>query len=134
MGFRNLQEKLENYILHLKCGSSIGYGISQKYRPILISGLDLNQNSGFGHTLPYSKMVWGARLGPPPPLGFQTFLQPLDENGDNSLHHIASSTSSSSWSSPFTFHYGNESESSSKIPRNPAEYASQMDRVITKDD
>ena len=40
----------------------------------------------------------------------------------------------SPWSSPFTFHYGNESESSSKIPRNPAEYASQMDRVITKDD
>ena len=29
----------------------IGYDIGQKYQPILVSVLDLNQNSGFGRTL-----------------------------------------------------------------------------------
>jgi hypothetical protein len=40
-----------NYILPLKCGFGIGYGISRKYQPICVSVsvLDLNQNSGFGH-------------------------------------------------------------------------------------
>ena len=41
-----------NQIFLLKCGFGIGYNISRKYRPISVSVLDLNQNSGFGRTLP----------------------------------------------------------------------------------
>ena len=33
------------------CGFGISYGIGQKYQKIWVSVLDLNQNSGFGHTL-----------------------------------------------------------------------------------
>jgi hypothetical protein len=42
-----------NQIFSLKCGFSDGYGIGRKYWPIWVSVsvLDLNQNSGFGHTL-----------------------------------------------------------------------------------
>ena len=45
-----------NQIFPLKCGFGIGfgigYGIGRKYQPIWVSvsELDLNQNSGFGHT------------------------------------------------------------------------------------
>ena len=42
-----------NYILPLKCGFGIGYGIGRNYRTIWVSVSvsDLNQNSGFGRTL-----------------------------------------------------------------------------------
>ena len=42
-----------NWILPLKCGFSIGYGIGRKYLPnwVSVSVLDRNQNSGFGRTL-----------------------------------------------------------------------------------
>ena len=48
-----------NYILPLKCGFDIGYGISQKYRPIWVLVLvsDQNQNSGFGRTLMQTLLI-----------------------------------------------------------------------------
>ena len=44
---------ISNYILPLKCGFGIGYGIGRKYPPIWVSVSvsDLNQNCGFGRTL-----------------------------------------------------------------------------------
>ena len=46
-------DTIVTYILPLKYGFGIGYGIGQKYPPIWVSVSvsDLNQNSGFGPTL-----------------------------------------------------------------------------------
>ena len=61
---------ISNYILPLKCGFGIGYGIGRKYPPIWVSVSvsDLNQNCGFGRTLlqtaglVYSKVLrWGMK-------------------------------------------------------------------------
>jgi hypothetical protein len=51
-----MMEKIGNWIFPLKFGFGIGYGIGRKYRPIWVSVLDLNQNSGFGPTLPVRDM------------------------------------------------------------------------------
>jgi hypothetical protein len=48
---------MSNYILPLKCGFGIGYGIGRKYPPILVSVSDLNQNCGFGRTLVETMLV-----------------------------------------------------------------------------
>ena len=52
-----IRHAIGNQILPLKCSLGIGYGIGRKYLPIwvLVSVLDLNQNSVFGRTLGKSK-------------------------------------------------------------------------------
>ena len=42
---------ISNQMFSLKCDFSISYGIGWTYQPIWVSVSDLNQNSGFGHTL-----------------------------------------------------------------------------------
>ena len=47
--------KIPHKIFPLKCSFVISYGVGRNYRPIWVSVsvLDLNQNSGFGRTLPH---------------------------------------------------------------------------------
>ena len=52
-----IPHSIGNYILPLKSGFDIGYGIVRKYRPIWVSVLDLNQNSGFNRTLDKGQLV-----------------------------------------------------------------------------
>ena len=49
---KKIPPSISNYILYLKCGFGIGYGIGRKYWPmwVLVSVSDLNQN-GLGRTL-----------------------------------------------------------------------------------
>ena len=49
------------------CGFGIGYGIGRKYQPIwvLVSVLDLNQNSGFGRTLEHTVLNYILQLSSP---------------------------------------------------------------------
>ena len=48
-----------NYILSLKFGFAMGYGIRWKYRPIwlLVSVSDLNENSGLGFAQPEMQIL-----------------------------------------------------------------------------
>ena len=57
---KNIPRTIGNQIFSLKCG--FGSDIGQKYSPIWVLVLDLNQNSGFGRTLHWTTLEKGASL------------------------------------------------------------------------